>query len=490
MTITLRLVGSIAIICLGSLQFGYHMAELNSPGGVLSCSINKETPVRYSDSFFGKHSFTQCIPLNSEQFGLITSIFSIGGLIGSFYVGKLADSIGRKKTILIHSVLYFVGSTLTGLSQSYFQLIIGRFISGIGAGFALVVTALLINEFSPLHSKGLFGSMNQVSINVGILFTQLLSLIWANNNDWRWLLLTGSGISILNFVLVILYLYESPLWLFTNNQSETAFTVLHKLRGGNYNESRSEVNSWKNDDGPLLSIVDGESGSERNTVLESDVGIEREISKQSNTITLKDYLTNPQYRPSLVVSTGILVFQQFDGINSIIFYGVNILIDLFPNYSILINCLISVVNVIITFLSAQYVDKVGRKPLLLLSVTFLGLATILMGVGIINHNAILSVVGTFTYISFFAVGMGPIPFLLVGEVTQPKAKASAQSWGTSMNWVATFIVGYLFPILKERLGGYVYFIFLIMCGLSFWFIKTKVPETKGKLNYNDVWQLY
>ena len=210
-------------------------------------------------------------------------------------------------------------------------------------------------------------------------------------------------------------------------------------------------------------------------------------NSNKNLVTVVDYVTLPEYRNSLIASTGILVLQQFDGINSIIFYGVSVLVSIFPNHSIIINCLISLVNVIVTFISATIVDKLGRKPLLLLSVSFLGIATVLMGLGIIWTSSLLSIAGTFTYITFFAIGMGPIPFLLVGEVTQPIAKALAQSWGTSMNWIATFIVGYTFPVLKEWLGGSVYFIFTVMCCASVWFIKTKVPETKGKHSYQEVW---
>lgn len=483
--LTANLIASISIICLGSLQFGYHMAELNSPESVMTCSKDVKGGGPYKDTWFGKHGYKQCIEMENEQFGMVTSIFSIGGLIGSFYVGKIADTIGRKKTSLIHSILYFIGSGINSFSDSYHQLLVGRFICGLGAGSALVVTSLLINELAPTSVKGLLGSMNQVSINVGILFTQLLSLNWANNNQWRLLLLMGSIIASINFILVLVYLDESPMWLVVNGKLDEAFTILHKLRGGQYNELRNEVNSWKSGNNQN----NEEIGEEGVGLFESENGNSNQFQDHdSTTISLSQYLTDKQYRPSVIVSTGILVFQQFDGINSIIFYGVNILIGIFPNHAIIINCLISTVNVIVTFLSAQYVDKLGRKPLLLTSVTFLGIATILMALGIINTNATLSIIGTFTYITFFAVGLGPIPFLLVGEVTQPRAKASAQSWGTAMNWMATFLVGYLFPILKTNLGGYVYFIFLIMCGLSFLFIKYQIPETKGKSNYLQVWQ--
>lgn len=480
-SLTPQLVGSIAIICLGSLQFGYHMAELNSPEAVYSCKKSVPGNVPYDKSLFGSHGFTRCIPLEPQQVGLVTSIFCIGGLIGSFYVGSIADKIGRRKTAFLHSLLYFIGSSLNGLSINYYSLLVGRFIAGLGAGAALVITAVFINEIAPNEHKGLLGSMNQVSINIGILLTQVLSLSWTNDNQWRYLLLTGSLISIINFISVLLFLDESPLWLFNNGYSSQAFRALHKLRGGEYIQARNEVNSWSQ-----------EVGDESNQLLHNENEEEEEQAGTTSppAVTLEMYLKSSEYYNSKLVATGILVLQQFCGINSIIFYGVSVLISIFPNHAIIINCLISLVNAVVTFGSSLFVDRLGRKPLLLTSVTFLGISTALMAIGIISKSSVLSVVATFTYITFFAIGLGPIPFLLVGEVTQPKAKASAQSWGTTMNWVATFIVGYLFPILKNSsIGGGVYFIFTFMCVVSYIFIKGCIPETKGTKSYEEVWNL-
>jgi MFS family permease len=155
----------------------------------------------------------------------------------------------------------------------------------------------------------------------------------------------------------------------------------------------------------------------------------------------------------------------------------------------MINCLISVVNVVVTFVAAPLVDRLGRKPLLLTSVSVMAVLTILMGFGIIGTNSVLSIVGTFAYITFFALGLGPIPFLIVSEVTQPTAKALAQSWGMTMNWLATFVVGFLFPLLKNSwIGGGVYFIFTFMCVVAFLFVKKYVPETKGTSSYDEVWK--
>lgn len=452
------------------------MSELNSPESILSCRESRPGSTPYDESFFGGKGFEQCIALTSEQVGLVTSIFSIGGLVGSFYVGTVADRIGRQKTALLHNVVFFVGSILNGLSNTYYELLLGRFVAGIGAGSAIVVTSLVINEIAPPQYKGFLGSMNQVAVNVGILFTQLLALFWCNDNDWRYLLFMGAVIAAVNFIIILLHVEELPMWLLNNGLNTQAFTVLHRLRGGEYTTARTEVNSWKI----------GSSVVEEGALLAEEETLPS--TSNSGAVTLKEYLKSSEYYNSKLVATGILVLQQFCGVNSIIFYGVSVLIAIFPNQAIFINCMISTVNAVVTFASAPLVDKLGRKPLLLTSVTFMGILSAVMGFGIITTNSLLSIVGTFTYITFFAVGLGPIPFLLVGEVTQARAKALAQSWGVSMNWLATFVVGYLFPVLKSSwIGGGVYYIFTAMCALAYFFIKTYIPETKGKNTYEEVW---
>lgn len=483
--LTGRLVSTIAIICLGSLQFGYHMAELNSPESIISCQTSRPGKVPYEESWFGSHKFVECIPLSPENIGLITSIFSIGGLIGSFYIGTFADKLGRRKTSLLHCAIYFLGSMLNGLSNSYYMLLIGRFIAGLGAGAALVTTPIFINEIAPLNYRGFLGSMNQVSVNIGILFTQLLALVWCDNNNWRLLLIMGAVLALANFLLITTCVDESPMWLMNKGLSGSATSVLQTLRGGNYTLARNEVNKWRNP-GANSSI---ENESLLNDGIDDDVNEEIPPSGDSS-VSLETYIKSSEYHNSKVVATGILVFQQFCGINSIIFYGVSVLVTIFPNHAIFINCLISVVNVVVTFGAAPLTDKLGRKPLLLTSVSVMGILTVIMGIGIISSSSVLSIIGTFSYITFFAVGLGPIPFLLVSEVTQAKAKGPAQSWGTTMNWLATFIVGFLFPILKNSwIGGGVYFIFTLMCIVSFVFIKYQIPETRGANSYEEVWGL-
>lgn len=470
--ITSKLVVTIAVICLGSFQFGYHMAELNLPESIISCEVSKPGAIPYDDCWFGRRDFSRCIQLTTLQIGMVTSIFGIGGLIGSLYIGSISDKYGRKRASLVHCALYIIGSTMNGIANQYWTIVIGRFIAGLGAGAALVITSIFINEIAPANYKGALGAMNQASVNLGILFTQLLALVWCDDNQWRLLLLTAAVVGVADLIAVVFVLDESPMWLATNGDSNEAFKIIYKLRGGDYAQARNEVKSWD-----VLS-----DGDEESVPLTSQ-------PRSNAKVPLGQYLKDPEYNNSKIVATGILVLQQFCGINSIIFYGVSVLVSIFPNHAIQINCLISVVNVLITFVAAPLVDRLGRKPLLLTSVSAMGVLTLLMGFGIIGTNSVLSIVGTFGYIAFFALGLGPIPFLIVSEVTQPIAKALAQSWGMTMNWLATFIVGYLFPMLKSSwIGGGVYFIFTAMCALSFVFVRTYIPETKGTTSYDQVWR--
>ena len=389
--LTTRLVATVSFICLGSLQFGYHMAELNSPEQLLSCRASLPGNKPYKDTWYSQHGLVQCIPLTPEDIGVITCIFSLGGLIGSFFVGAICDSIGRKKTALGHCFIFFVGSTLNGFANSYWSLAIGRFIAGVGAGAALAIAPVFINEVAPRDIKGFLGSMNQVSVNVGILLTQILALWWCNDNQWRNLLFMGSLLLLLNLVAVALFLEELPLWLYNKGYFAQAYKVLHDIRGGEYLDAKNEVDSWAHHSStPINTSIEEASG-----LLDPEAALAEQISASPGTkgISLLQYLLDPEFHNSRLISTGILIAQQFCGINSIIFYGVSVLVSVFPAYAIFINCLISILNVVVTFAAAPLVDKLGRKPLLLTSVTIMGILTVLMAFGILWTSAVLCKIG-------------------------------------------------------------------------------------------------
>ena len=275
---------------------------------------------------------------------------------------------------------------------------------------------------------------------------------------------------------MVLFVDESPKWLFRRGDIQGARSVANRLRGGDPLLVEDEVRGWSSYGGP-------NANPEQDGLLSPGTNGDR----FQTTISLLDYVKNSHYHKSLIVVSAIMLGQQFCGINSIIFYGVKTIRKILPDYAVVINCLISLGNAVITFTAAPLIDRLGRIPCLLLSVSIMGASSILMAVGILQTISVISVIATFSYVGSYAIGLGPIPFLMVPEVTQVEARGAAQSYGTTVNWISTFLVGYLFPILDSYIGGYVYFIFAIICGLFATFIHNQVPETKGHKSYEEVW---
>lgn len=440
------LITSVCIACVSSIQYGYHMSELNAP----------------------EHLIKQDLLLTDSQIGLITSIFSIGGLISSTFASQISISYGLKIGFIITSFFYIIGSFIEATAASYTKMLAGRFLSGVGGGFAIVFVPLYANEVSPVAIRGLLGSMTQVSVNVGILATQLLALHLSNEQNWRLLLWTGVFNGFLALILSAFMLEESPKWLsMTSGNKSAALAALCRLREQDPRICEREIESW-----------------EKERVHSEDHTAETS-GKQK--VSLATYLTQSSYRNSRLIATITMVGQQFAGINSVIFYGVRILKDSFPEWSVMLNCLISVLNVVITSVASAFLDKAGRKPLLLLSLSLMTFSLLALSFGVLHGSSTTTVLSIFMYVGSFAIGCGPIPFLLVSEVSQPEVKDIAQSWATDCNWVSVFIVGSLFPVLNEFIGGYTYLIFAIVCILFAGFTWNIIPETKGKNTYYEVW---
>ena len=457
---TKTLIIATAIACMGSLQYGYHIAELNAPQQVMTCNSSHSFEGHYAD----------CIELSNQEFGIITAIFSIGGLFGSLIAGRLADKFGRLKIAILANSINFVSSLIMFSSNRFRQLFMGRIGVGFACGLNIVITPLYINEIAPTNIRGSLGTMNQFCINLGILLTQSVALKYATIDHWRDILFIGSILSVIN-IIGWFVVYESPRWLLSKNQFNLAYVSLSHIRELPIDEVKKEIELWQRE---VHSDTTGdETNAPTNSVSESD-------------ITIWQYLISPRYSKSRWVITAILAGQQFCGINSIIFYGVKVVSQLLPNQAIFINFSISIINVVMTFLSSILIEKFGRRPLLMSSTTVMAITSVLISFSIIRHVSILLITSIFVYIGFFAIGIGPIPFLIIGELSSKQDKAIAQSYGTVCNWLATFVVGYGFPILNDYMGGYVYLIFAIF---AIWFtnyIYRRVPETKKKTNNDEI----
>lgn len=420
--------------------------------------------------------------MNAQQIGSVTGLLSIGGLITALFAGNIAGVFGRRKASILTCIPFVIGSLLTGSAQTVWQLQIGRFVEGLGAGAAIVIVPLYLSEIGPAHLRGMLGFMSQVSINIGILLAQILGIFFSTYSKWRLILFFGAVIGAAYATLLILFIQETPVWLASSGQIGSARKTLQYLR-----DNEDVEDEFKDIGGEISqvvpsSIAESISQDEDQALLSTEPSASSnmfpaETSSTENIVSVSSFVFSPRYRSQLIVVCGIMIAQQFCGVNSIIFYGVSVLANLFPELTKEINCFISILNCVVTMYSSTIVDKYGRKRMLITSIAGMAVAAFLLGFGINNALPTLSAVAATLFVFAFAIGLGPIPFMIISELVSHNAVGAAQSVGTTANWLATFVVGYSFPILRVKLEGYTYYLFVVFCLISVVFVITFVPAS-------------
>ncbi|KAL4865060.1 hypothetical protein BDV12DRAFT_175222 [Aspergillus spectabilis] len=472
--VTPYLVYLVFITTLGPLQFGYHLAELNAPQAVITC---ERKAIHASPSSISQ-GLPQCIPMSPSQFGLVSSIYTLGGLLGALLAGPVSTKHGRLFALRATTIFFILGPVAETLAPNIPVLGLGRLLSGVGSGAAIVVGPIYISEIAPPSAKGFFGAFTQVMTNVGILITQTLGYFLSEGSKWR-IILAAAGVVGALELLGLALVPESPTWLADHQQDDTAKRILQRIRGKNA-DIRDDLaglgESTRSDDG---------AGEEQSLLTPSPNNLP---SKQAP-VTMARVLTDPDYRPAIIAVVGIMIAQQFTGVNSIIMYSVSLLQSILPTTAALLSVAISAINLVMTLACSPLPDKIGRKRCLLLSISGMGLNSILLALGIYFNVKALSAVAVLLFVASFAVGLGPVPFILASELVGPEAVGATQSWALAANWVSTFIVAQFFPMLNDALGGRgkIYWLFAAMAGIFAAFIYWRVPETKGKRDVDEVW---
>ncbi|AOA64307.1 Putative transporter [Komagataella phaffii CBS 7435] len=490
---------NILVICLGSFLFGYHLSELNAPQRIISCRLHQEGPM----SWWAQHPelFEQCIPMKSSQRAMITTMLSFGGLLGSLYSGWVATKIGRKKISILVSLGYVLSSVLLTIANSYGMLNLGRFIAGLSSGACLAVTPMLIFEITPVVHRGFMGTMMQLSICCGITTSQVMGYYYANDTQWRNIFLFNVLIS-LTYTLLLPFTMESPKWLITVKKDVKRATALLKKVRGTHKEVEGEVYHWRG-----LSVNQRHSktyGSVTDTnasEFNSLPAIEEELAPSKSrrysvdinvdNITVWQLLTIPRFHKDVIAIIGLMLSIQLTGQNSITFYGVDVLSGIFPQNTSLINIFLSVINIFITLVSSLLIDKTGRKPMLLMSDFLMIVGSFVLALSMRNDWNWAVVISVAVFVIGFSTGISSVPYLMIPEMLEHDVIPAAQALGATVNWTTGIIISYFFPIVNERLPtGEVYFIFTFICIMFFIFVVRRVPETKGKVNYNEVWKDY
>ncbi|KAL9600653.1 MAG: hypothetical protein Q9179_003136 [Wetmoreana sp. 5 TL-2023] len=461
---------------LGPFQFGYHLAELNAPEDVLTC---KKRSLQQSSL---STSLPQCIPMNTTQFSVTTSIFTLGGLIGALSAGPSCNRYGRLLTMRMTTVSFVLGSVLETLASNITMLCFGRLISGLGCGATIVVVPIYIAETAPPKEKGLFGAFTQISINIGILAAQLLGYFMSKGNLWRIILAIAGIIGLLQLAGLFL-VPESPKWLAEHRSPQDARQILRKIRGHKA-DIDAEAKAWNID-------ATADDISEEEALLSAPPGSHptRNPKAAASSIGIWDALIHPAYRPAVIAVIAVMFAQQLTGMNSIVMYSVSLLSSLLPTTAALLIVFVSALNLVVTMLCAPLSDKIGRKTCILLSIAGMGICSVLLALGLLFGVKQLAAAATLIFVASFAVGLGPVPFILANELVGPEAVGATQSCGLAANWIATFLVSQFFPIVNEALGGQgkVYFVFAGFALIFGLFIAYWVPETKGKSGVEEVW---
>ncbi|CAG8592680.1 22465_t:CDS:2 [Cetraspora pellucida] len=470
-------------VVLGSFQYGYHIGELNTPQAVMSCEGVKE-PSQGTQEYL-----PPCIKMNAAQFAFVTSVFTLGGLLGSLFASRVADSKGRRDTLILNGVFLGLGPLVMGFAPNITALVIGRVLAGIGCGVVTVVVPTYLAEISTIEFRGTFGVMNQLGIVCGILFSQVEGLYLSTLSGWRLILFGGFILALLQTIL-LWFSVESPRFLASKPGGyNAAKRALQKLRGSN--EVDEELSGWRqvaSEEGleGLISEEEREHQNNEEMVRESPAVVFHARNSDENFNVWK-LINNSQYLPALKVLILLHLTQQFSGVNGVMFYSTSILAKILPGMSDLVTVFISTVNVIMTVVSAYLIDKSGRRTLLLSSSLFMSISSAILALSINNNYGFLSAISIIGFIASFAIGLGPVPFLIIPEIFDTQAVATAASLGLTLNWSASFFVGFIFPIVNEMIGGSIFLIFAAYLFVAYLAIKHFVPETKAK-SVEEVWR--
>lgn len=402
----------------------------------------------YIEQGFGLSAFLQ---------ELVVSSVLVGAAIGAAVGGTLADRFGRRRITLLGAGIFFVSSIGMAVSPTVYWLIGWRFVVGIAIGVASIVGPLHISETAPPKIRGSLGSLQQLAITLGILLAYLINYVFASliteATAWRWML--GFGVVPAAALGIGMYhLPETPRWLVKENREEEARETLSRLR------TETEVED------ELQEIKELE-----------------EVERGGLSVLLQ-----PWVRPALVVGIGLAILQQATGINAVLYYAPTVFnsIGLQAVASILATVGIGVINVVLTLVAIWQVDRIGRRPLLLISLSGMTVMLAILGAafwlpGLSGNIAWIAGGSMILYVAFFAVGLGPVFWLMIAEIYPLEVRGSGEGLASVANWGTNLLVSVTFLTLANMIGqGVTFWLYGAVGVIALVFVYTQVPETMGR----------
>lgn len=445
----------VAVATIGGFMFGYDSGVINGTQKGLEAAFD----------------------LGKVGIGINVGAILVGSSVGAFGAGRLADRIGRRGVMKLAAVLFLISALIAGAAGSSVVFILARIIGGLGVGAASVISPVYISEVVPAHVRGRLSSVQQVMIITGLtgafvvnyILAQVAgdstAILWAGQPAWRWMFWLQAAPAAIYFV-ALMFIPESPRYLVARGDESGAQSVLTRLF----------------DDATARRMV-GE--------IRSSLAADHHRPRLSDLI---DKATG-RIRPIVWTGIGLAVFQQLVGINVVFYYGATLwqAVGFSESYSLQINIISGVVSIAGCLATLLLVDRVGRKPLLLvgsagmavtLGIVAWAFSTAIHGadgsVSLPGNNGLIALLSANAYVVFFNMSWGPIMWVMLGEMFPNQIRGSGLAVSGFAQWIANAAISVSFPALVVSPGlAVTYTGYAVAAGLSFFFVRAMVRETKG-----------
>ncbi|GAB7255944.1 D-xylose transporter XylE [Polaribacter sp. OB-PA-B3] len=446
------------VATLGGLLFGYDTGVISGTVGSL-------------ETFFVTPKGLSEAAANAFKGFLVASAL-IGCIIGGLFGGLISKKLGRKKGLILAAVLFLISALGSAMPEMLIApigeldhtfstiFIIYRIIGGIGVGLASMLSPLYIAEIAPANSRGKLVSFNQLAIVGGFMVVYFVNYFisrgggsdaWLNEVGWRWMF-ASEVIPAGLFLGLLFFVPDTPRSLMLKNKPEEALDVLIK--------------------------VNGEQEGKR--VLSE---IENSVAETSGKLLSYGWAV-------IIIGVLLSVFQQFVGINVVLYYAPEIFKSIDPDTdgALLLTIIVGIVNFLFTIIAVKTVDKKGRKPLMLIGA--LGMAVAMLTLGFVffsGATGYLALGCMMLYVASFALSWGPVTWVLLSEIFPNKIRGKAMAIAVAAQWVSNYLVSLTFPMMNDNTAlteqfnhGFAYWVYGVMSLIAMWFVWKYIPETKGK----------
>jgi SP family xylose:H+ symportor-like MFS transporter len=446
------------VATLGGLLFGYDTGVISGTVGSL-------------ESFFVNPKGLSETAASAFK-GFLVSSALIGCVIGGIFGGLISKKLGRKKGLILAAILFLISALGSAMPEMFLNpigqldhtfstiFIVYRIIGGIGVGLASMLSPLYIAEIAPAKSRGKLVSFNQLAIVGGFMVVYFVNYfisrgggsdIWLNEIGWRWMF-ASEVIPAGLFLALLLFVPDTPRSLMLKNKPKEALDVLTKVNGA----------------------------EEAKKIL---VEIEGTMVQSSGKLLSYGWLI-------IIIGITLSVFQQFVGINVVLYYAPEIFKSIDPNTdgALLLTIIVGIVNFLFTIIAVRTVDKYGRKPLMLIGA--FGMAVAMLALGFVffsGATGYLALACMMLYVASFAVSWGPVVWVLLSEIFPNKIRGKAMAVAVAAQWISNYLVSLTFPMMDDNSylteqfnHGFAYWVYGVMSLLAMFFVWKYVPETKGK----------